>query len=106
MSGWSYTKRVENELIRLARLVEARASEGRIREISAAISRWEKGGGDVHPVLNEIRRIANAAPPSWSSEADPGVPVAYGISMELIGRNDLSDGAWKAIEVLIALAEI
>lgn len=106
MNDRSYTKAIERELIRVAKLVSDRQREARLKDISSAVSAWKKKRLSADNALNEVRRIVQAVPPPWSDQADPGVPVAQGISEGLVTRKDLSPQAWKAIEVLIAVAEV
>ncbi len=106
MSERKYTKAVEKELIQAVRTAAERESEERIKNIADFTRRWENGQLDVNEALDNIQRLVNLQPVSWLSEADPGVPVAHGVSMGLISQKDLSPAAWKAIEVLVTVAEI
>ncbi len=106
MSERSYTKAVEKELIQAAQTAAVREAEKRIKDIADIAARWKKGRLAADAALESIRQTANAPAASWLSEADPGVPVAHGISMGLLTRKDLSAKAWKAVEVLVTLAEM
>ncbi len=106
MNDQRYTKAVERELIRLARLVGTRQNEARLKEISTSINVWKKKKLGAENALNDIRRVVQAVPPPWSDTADPGMPVAQGISEGLIAKKELSPAAWKALQVLIAVAEV
>ena len=105
MSG-KYTKAVERELIRLSKLAAERQDEARLKEIAASVATWKKKKLSTGNALDDIRRVVQAVPPPWSEAADPGVPVAQGIAEGLIVKKDLSAAAWKAVEVLVAVAEV
>ena len=106
MSDSKYTRAVERELARVGRLVEDRRNEARLQEISSSVAAWKKKKLCTPRALEDIRRVVQAVPPPWSEEADPGVPVAQGIAEGLLTRKDLSDAAWKAGEVLVAVVEV
>ena len=106
MSDRNYSRAVEKELIRLARLVAERQDEARLAEIASLLNDWTKKNGSPGAVLEDIRRVALAVPPPWSAEADPGVPVAQGIAEGLLSEKDMSSAAWKAVQILVAVVEV
>jgi hypothetical protein len=106
MSERRYTQMVKRELVRLADLASERESESRLREISAMVNRWKKGSTGSFDALGEIQRLSGTSPVTWSHGADPGVPVAHAVAAGYLKRKDFSDASWKAVEVLVTLAEI
>ena len=106
MSERRYTQAVRRELSRLVELAAARESESRLKEISSLVNRWKKGSTASSDALIEISRLSGSSPVTWSDGADPGVPVAHAVAVGFLDRKDISDSAWKAIEILITLAGI
>ncbi len=106
MSERHYSQLVLRELNRLGELASVRESESRLKAISSKLNRWKKGDMTSSLVLTEINRLSGASPVTWSVGADPGVHVSYAVAAGYLSRKDFSDSAWKAIEILITLAEI
>lgn len=106
MSDRQYTQTVRRELGRLINLAAARESESRLKKISTVVNRWKKSSCEPADALSEISRLSGYSPVTWSEGADPGVPVSHAVASGYLNRVDFTDSAWKAVEVLVTLAEI
>ena len=106
MNERKYSKLVLRELARLDELAAVRESESRLKEISSKLNRWKKGSISSSEALSEINRLSGTSPLLWSDGADPGVHSAQAVASGFLKRKDFSESAWKAVEILITLAEI
>ncbi len=106
MKNRSYDSKILKELAELTELALERERSARLDDVSKSLNRWKKGGIGSAEALENIRRSAGTPEVSWHKDADPGVPVAHAVAMGLLFREDLSDGVWNSIEVLITLAGI
>ena len=106
MNERRYSQTVRREFLRLAGLASQREADVRLKEISTMVNRWKKGSTVSADALAEIKHLSGASPISWTEGADPGVPVAHAVAAGYLVRGDFSDSAWRAIEVLVTLAEI
>jgi len=106
MSERRYSKVVLRELKRLGELAASREFESRLKEISSMIKRWKKNSLSSSVALSEINRVSGTSPLLWADGADPGIHAAHAVASGYLDRKDFSDSAWKAVEILITLAEI
>jgi len=106
MSERVYSQAMRNEMRSLMKLAAAREAEKRLKEVSTLIYRWKRGKSSSQRALLEIHNLSASTQATWSSGADPGIPVAHAFAAGYLQREDISDSTWKEIEVLIALAEI
>ena len=90
----------------LTELALERERTSRLEEAERTVGRWKRGRIAAAEALEELRRTAAVPDASWHKDADPGVPVAYAVAVGLLTRDDIPDGVWNSIEVLITLAGI
>jgi hypothetical protein len=101
-----YDRLVEGELQRLVELAATRESEARIRKVAAIVNRWKKGNLPVSEALRDIGRLSGSSALAWVEGADPGVSAAHAVAGGFLSREDFSESAWTAIEILVTLAGI
>lgn len=106
MNERRYTQVVRREFLRLSGLAFEREADSRLKEIVTTVNRWKKGGTGSADALAEIKHLSAASPIIWTEGVDPGVPVAHAVAAGFLTRSDFTDSAWKAIEVLVTVAEI
>ena len=106
MNERRYTQLVLRELKRLGELASSREQDSRLKEISTKLNRWKKGSMSSAAALTEIQRLSGASPLVWVDKADPGILAAHAVASGFLKKKDFSESAWKAVEILITLAEI
>jgi hypothetical protein len=101
-----YDPEVLTSLAALTELATGREQSVRLEAIAKVVNRWKRKRLEASEALEEIRRAVAGVEAAWSQNADPGVPVAHAVAVGLLEREEIPEGVWESIEVLVTLAEI
>ncbi len=105
-----YTAAVKKELMRLKKQAFKTAQDNELEQLSRKFEQWRKKRISSDSLEYAIDRHKGFKKETlenlYRKDGDPGVPVADALTRGVLKKDDLSPEAYKAIGVLVDLANV
>jgi hypothetical protein len=105
-----YSKKVLVELNRLKKTAFKAAQDTELNALYREFEKWKKkriGSDRMEQIINGYKGFRKETlEKQYQEDGDPGIPVADALNRGLLKKEDLSDEAYKSIEILVDLVNI